>query len=279
MPSQFTYKNASFSSQNCPKNTPVFQSDSSGKEKDAETGYHYFGARYYNSDLSLWLSVDPMADKYPSLSPYNYCEFNPLKYIDPDGQEKIIRFRTQKPDSYTYHGRNIFKRYSQDLKNYSKNRNLFDQAQKYNDNEGIIHLFAHGSPQSVDMAEQGEKDARSLYTFLLNNSDVFQKKFEKGETSLLIMHSCKTGKGEKSIAQQLSGYAGDDLLIIAPSKNVSLKNGEQVEKKGTWNVFYKGEKIGRYSGRIDFEKQLKGKNPQGIINYWKHIYHEKHTNE
>ena len=86
MPSQSTYKNASFSSQNCPKNTPIFHPDSSGKEKDAETGYHYFGARYYNSDLSLWLSVDPMADKYPSLSPYNYCAWNPMKIVDPDGK-------------------------------------------------------------------------------------------------------------------------------------------------------------------------------------------------
>ena len=85
MPSQFTYKNASFSSQICPKNTTVFHPDSSGKEKDAETGYHYFGARYYNSDLSIWLSVDPMSDKYPSLSPYNYCAWNPMKLVDPNG--------------------------------------------------------------------------------------------------------------------------------------------------------------------------------------------------
>ena len=57
----------------------------SGKEKDSETGYHYFGARYYNSDLSIWLSVDPMSDKYPSLSPYNYCAWNPMKLVDPNG--------------------------------------------------------------------------------------------------------------------------------------------------------------------------------------------------
>ena len=58
-----------------------------GKEKDTETGYHYFGARYYSSDLSIWLSVDPMRDKYPSLSPYNYCAWNPMKLVDPDGRE------------------------------------------------------------------------------------------------------------------------------------------------------------------------------------------------
>jgi RHS repeat-associated protein len=59
----------------------------SAKEKDTETGYSYFGARYYSSDLSIWLSVDPMSDKYPSLSPYTYCADNPVKLVDPNGEE------------------------------------------------------------------------------------------------------------------------------------------------------------------------------------------------
>ena len=58
----------------------------SGKEKDVETGYGYFGARYYDSGLSIWLSVDPMSDKYPSLSPYTYCANNPVRLKDPDGR-------------------------------------------------------------------------------------------------------------------------------------------------------------------------------------------------
>ena len=59
-----------------------------GKERDSETGFSYFGARYYDSDLITgWLSVDPMADKYPGLSPYAYCAWNPIKLVDPDGEE------------------------------------------------------------------------------------------------------------------------------------------------------------------------------------------------
>ena len=59
-----------------------------GKEKDSETGFYYFGARYYDPSLSgLFLSVDPMADKYPSISPYAYCAWNPVKLVDPDGKE------------------------------------------------------------------------------------------------------------------------------------------------------------------------------------------------
>jgi len=63
----------------------------SAKEKDSETGFSYFGSRYYNSDLSIWLSVDPMASKYPSLSPYVYCANDPIKLVDPNGEE-ITKF-------------------------------------------------------------------------------------------------------------------------------------------------------------------------------------------
>ena len=62
----------------------------SAKEKDSETGLSYFGSRYYSSDLSIWLSVDPMASKYPSLSPYAYCANNPVKLVDPNGEEIVI---------------------------------------------------------------------------------------------------------------------------------------------------------------------------------------------
>ena len=62
-----------------------------GKERDSETGFSYFGARYYDSDiLTGWLSVDPLADKYPSLSPYAYCAWNPVKLVDPDGRDVEI---------------------------------------------------------------------------------------------------------------------------------------------------------------------------------------------
>ncbi len=59
-----------------------------GKERDKETGYGYFGARYMDHELmTMWLSVDPMADKYPSISPYAYCAWNPVKLVDPDGRD------------------------------------------------------------------------------------------------------------------------------------------------------------------------------------------------
>jgi len=58
----------------------------SGKERDMETGLSYFGARYYDAGLSIWLSVDPKAHLMPGWSPYSAMFCNPINYVDPDGQ-------------------------------------------------------------------------------------------------------------------------------------------------------------------------------------------------
>ena len=49
-----------------------------GKELDQETGYYYYGARYYDPQTALWFGTDPLADKYPMNSPYVYCNGNPI---------------------------------------------------------------------------------------------------------------------------------------------------------------------------------------------------------
>ena len=72
--------------QNCSQYNVDSAFSFTGKERDEETGYSYFGARYYDADLLTgWMSVDPMADKYPSLSPFSYCGWNPMILKDPNG--------------------------------------------------------------------------------------------------------------------------------------------------------------------------------------------------
>jgi RHS repeat-associated protein len=57
------------------------------KERDAETGLDYFGARYYMPALGRWTSPDPAADGTPEWSSYNYVLGNPVSSVDPDGRE------------------------------------------------------------------------------------------------------------------------------------------------------------------------------------------------
>lgn len=55
------------------------------KERDEETKYDYFGARFYESRLGRWLSIDPLADKYPGWSSFCYVQNNPLGLVDING--------------------------------------------------------------------------------------------------------------------------------------------------------------------------------------------------
>jgi RHS repeat-associated protein len=56
-----------------------------GKELDEETGLYYYGARFYDPKISIWLSVDPLAEAFPNWNPYNYTMQNPINLVDPTG--------------------------------------------------------------------------------------------------------------------------------------------------------------------------------------------------
>jgi RHS repeat-associated protein len=71
------------------------------KELDEETGLYYYGARYYEPRVSQFLSVDKFTEEYPSLSAYNYCANNPIKFIDFRG-DSIVTPNMTKAERKSY---------------------------------------------------------------------------------------------------------------------------------------------------------------------------------
>jgi RHS repeat-associated protein len=66
-----------------------------GKEQDAETGLDYFGARYFSGAQGRFASPDPHNEGAKPWEPqswnaYSYAINNPLKYIDPDGEDYCL---------------------------------------------------------------------------------------------------------------------------------------------------------------------------------------------
>lgn len=62
-----------------------------GKERDVETGYDYFGARYYDSRIGRFMALDRFAEKFPNLSTYQYAANNPILFIDVNGDSVSVK--------------------------------------------------------------------------------------------------------------------------------------------------------------------------------------------
>ncbi|WP_146917284.1 RHS repeat domain-containing protein, partial [Flavobacterium columnare] len=164
-----------------------------GKELDRETNLSYYGARYLDMKTSLWLNIDPLAEKYPNISPYAYVANNPVNAIDPDGRDIIFVVNKDGKDlQYTYRNRNFYhdgKRYNPGKENVSKTmyrvlsvyRKI--EASKDKNLKGILHhlensetshyIYGNTQGENFVMAEKGMKrdpktkkivDGKTLYT-------------------------------------------------------------------------------------------------------------------
>ena len=115
-------------------------------------------ARYYNSDLSIWLSVDPLADKYPNLSPYTYCANNPVRIFDLEGES--IWIIGEDGNKYKY-----------------ANGQLFTQeGNEFVPTEGSFEKAAQNALTTLNGTKTG---AKLLGKFENTEQDVFIKSSEK----------------------------------------------------------------------------------------------------
>ena len=114
--------------------TPLNQIKCS-EQRDEETGYGYFGARYMDNVLmTMWLSVDPMADKYPYISPYAYCAWNPVKLVDPDGRDVILSESAQEIHN-KYYGKEGYQKYTELYNKLKDDPSILVTVKGCNDNK------------------------------------------------------------------------------------------------------------------------------------------------
>ena len=205
-----------------------------GKERDWETGYDFFGARYLWSDAGIFISPDPLSDKTPEISSYAYCGWNPIKYIDPDGREKHI-----------FHSKN---------ESYA--------AWNFHDDNGI-YIFGHGTSGShgyiQNDANSGldrQLSAAKLADHIVNESNQYKIDAEEGNTSMIFLYACHVGEGENNVAQQLSSVLNDhETLVIGPIGTLESshdprhpQNGSydgvtnsKTKGEGAWGVYKNGQ--------------------------------------
>ena len=188
-------------------------SNFTGKEKDSESGYYYFGARYLDQDMTtLFLSVDPMVDKYPSISPYAYCAWNPIKLVDPDGREIT--------DFYDIITGAKLKHVDDGIDEaIAINKFLFEALEKLGAPTSLERIIGSSLGKNSDFVDF----AGTLYA----ESDAKYYSLEEmtGIGSVIKNRACKKNESLTKAASQGGIYGWNNRsLILSPNKNVQKTN-------------------------------------------------------
>jgi len=238
----------------------------SAKEKDAETGLSYFGSRYYSSDLSIWLSVDPMSDKYASLSPYVYCADNPVRCVDPDGeawevnQDGYIRQTGDENDHTLYavkgkgeeFGDRVTYRFGKQKgleKSISVSSDVMKKmvADKSTDWDGKSQSWLEHDYTKLEFwGNEGIEDAKNLICFLSKNTDVewsivgglFDDKI-----STTIYSSHKNNREYMGLNRAISISANNNLYFFFhshPRNEIFGWLSDENDRKACGGLFFEG---------------------------------------
>lgn len=230
-----------------------------GKEKDYESGFHYYGTRYYWSEvLTGWLSVDPMMDKYPGISPYNYCMWNPVNLVDPEGMDTIFSFALN----------------SNDKEQNRKNKSILQWMRNLGDNPNLFLISMHGNPSTMEYVNNNngrtpddviQMDAKKLANIIKSGWNLYTNNSSNNQQTLFILYSCETGNGDDCLGQNLSKELPLSIVFAPVGSLFTYEEGQKIDnaeainigtrqkpiiKKGAhreWGIFMNGKLVMTFS--------------------------------
>ena len=132
---------------------------------------------YYTDNIMMWLSVDPMSDERPWISPYNYCQWNPIGRVDTwgmlDDEYEVNRkgeiTKLNDNDHYDANGNKVDVIYNSDKSNSIQVSKNFSGSKKSHKNV----LGSDNEPHSFDSYEvTGDDKAKEIFEFMADNTDV-----------------------------------------------------------------------------------------------------------
>lgn len=206
-----------------------------GKEFDAESGLYYYGSRYYDPRLSVWLSVDPLFNENPNFSPFNYCSNNPMNNIDPDGLDDYEL--TKKGQLKHKCKSDIHTVYVLD-----KNGKRTGVSQTF-DNKGMLDQLAGGGRVTKAIGDENSQDEMvKAFVFFADNTDVewridrYQEN-KKNKYSLGTLHDPRKAPS----AQDLGHYGNQTIAFIHSHPNTNGSMFDEISSMGYWGDYESGK--------------------------------------
>ncbi|MDN3672417.1 RHS repeat-associated core domain-containing protein [Flavobacterium branchiarum] len=255
-----------------------------GKELDRETDMSYYGARFLDMKTSLWLSVDPLAEKMPNHGAYVFSFNNPIGFIDPDGKEPIdppnIKgissvFNVMSNRKWINYNNNITRTRTFlgfEISRTSKHEQCADYSRLQVEQGANGNYTAEGSKNRIDMYLKNGGDNSKLD--LQKGINVIVKNLKEGKAVMAgIMYDSKKETGNPNTATNhyvtIVGMGTDDKgVYFSYYDNYSSGKGERVGTDLTKNKFrlVKGSNNSYYFGDIDNNIPLNGNENRPVDN-------------
>jgi len=214
---------------------------------DEENNMYYYSARYYAPPT--FISRDPMFEKYPSISPYTYCKNNPVKRIDPNGENdyevdrktgKLILLKetdekTHRLVAQNRKGEIKYKRDGSYKKSITVEKTVVDKRE------------VDGLKQKLDFGggKDAENNAKRVFDFLSDNTDVEWSVlgYGKGENNKNSITTSGDAEKEQTVTRLINSINNTDINYFyhnhsgkdANSYPSQGRPGEGGNDLGLWN--------------------------------------------
>ena len=255
----------------------------SGKEEQRygsfSLGLSDFGARYYDPFTCRWTTRDPMAGKYLSLSPYNYCAGNPVNLLDLNGMDVYILLYT----TDNSRGDEMFKASAETRKRDIENSSSFDSKNDIVIIVGIQDMAAisstvssiveaysgdYGKTKEFSVWSHGGKDGPvgsiatsdfSLDTKQMTLEGWSNIDFNWGKNSTANFFGCNTGNGSPSFTTNVSNLENFENVTV---------NGQQSSSYPSIFTDTRTNNSSIINGSFSYPTYMVGSKRGGIIGHF-----------